>query len=93
MVLPADYNRLSAHERRIAREQYAHEQGNLCAHCGVSLSGPPRVDIRKLWVDLSLFPQNFLVHPVHLHHNHKTGMTIGAVHARCNAVLFQYKGE
>lgn len=32
-------------------------------------------------------------YPVHLHHDHKTGLTIGAVHAKCNAVLWQYYGE
>jgi hypothetical protein len=28
-----------------------------------------------------------------LHHCHQTGLTIGAVHAKCNAVLWQYHGE
>jgi hypothetical protein len=42
---------------------------------------------------LSLFPKNFLKWPVHLHHSHDTGMTIGAVHSYCNAVLWQYHNE
>lgn len=34
-----------------------------------------------------------LRYPVHLQHNHDTGMTEGAVHARCNAVMWQYLGR
>ena len=40
-----------------------------------------------------LFPAFFLSHPIHLQHNHETNMTEGAVHARCNAVLWQYEGR
>jgi hypothetical protein len=40
-----------------------------------------------------LFPPNFLKYPVHLQHNHDTDMTEGAVHARCNAVMWQYHGR
>ena len=45
------------------------------------------------WIDEELVPENFFKYPVHLHHSHYTGMTIGAVHANCNAVLWQYHGE
>ena len=40
-----------------------------------------------------LFPPNFLKYKVHLQHNHSTGMTEGAVHALCNAVMWQYEGR
>jgi hypothetical protein len=40
-----------------------------------------------------LFPELFLKYPVHLHHSHVTGLTIGAVHAYCNAVLWVYHDE
>jgi hypothetical protein len=30
---------------------------------------------------------------IHLQHCHKTNMTEGAVHAYCNAVLWQYEGK
>ena len=36
---------------------------------------------------------NFFKWPVHLHHCHDTGMTTGAVHCYCNAVLWQYPGK
>jgi hypothetical protein len=42
---------------------------------------------------ISQFIKQILEDSVHLHHSHETGMTIGAVHARCNAVLWQYHGE
>ena len=46
--------------------------------------------MRDREVDESMFPPNFFDHPVHLHHDKTTGMTVGAVHAYCNAVSFQY---
>jgi hypothetical protein len=66
-------------------------------HCGRSLKGPstydPSVNDKAPKIDASLFPPTMFKYPVHLHHNHVTGMTIGAVHALCNAVLWQYLGE
>jgi len=55
--------------------------------------GPPEFLSLEKRIDWDLFPPGFLKNPVHLHHNHDTGMTIGAVHAYCNAVLWQYYGE
>ena len=39
------------------------------------------------------FPPGFLNHPIHLQHDHDTGLTEGAVHSYCNAVLWQYHGK
>ncbi len=36
------------------------------------------------------FPKGMLDHPVHLHHNHETGLTIGAIHVYCNIISFVY---
>lgn len=36
------------------------------------------------------FPKGMLDYPVHLHHDHKTGMTIGAIHSYCNIISFVY---
>jgi hypothetical protein len=49
--------------------------------------------VQEIWVDLKLFPRGFLSNPVHLHHCHTTGLTIGAVHSRCNAILWQHHGQ
>ena len=91
--LPVDYRGLLPAERREVRMQYVEQQGGMCAHCGEPLSGRPRKDIAAMRVTRRLFPPSFFKWPVHLHHCHKTGMTIGAVHNHCNAVLWQYHGK
>lgn len=90
---PVQYKSLEWQERRRIREAYTEEQEGLCHHCKTPLSGPPRSDIADMPIKLKLFPPNFFKYPVHLHHSHKTGLTIGAIHAQCNAYLWQYKGE
>jgi len=57
------------------------------------LDGPPDESVSELPVHRDLFPVGFFKNPHHLHHNHETGMTIGTVHAYCNAVLWEYHGE
>ncbi len=49
-------------------------------------------DITDKKINWKLFPENFLKYPIHLQHNHDTGMTEGAVHNYCNAVMWQYEG-
>ena len=93
MRLPVDYDALDRTERRAVREEYMRRQGGRCSHCGASLAEPPDKSVRDLPVDASLFPDNFFRWPVHLHHDHDSGMTIGAVHCHCNAVLWQYHNE
>ena len=93
MDLPVNYNKLDWKKRRAVRNAYADIQGGRCHHCKCPLNALPAQEVLEKWVDTSLFPENFFKNPVHLHHNHDTGMTIGTVHARCNAVLWQYFGE
>lgn len=88
--LPVDYTKLTWQERREVREQYIKQQEGLCYHCKTPLKQEPEMDLP---IDLELFPDGFLTHPVHLHHHHITNATLGAVHAYCNAVLWQYHGE
>ena len=91
--LPVNYEELKCKERRMVREEYIKLQKGKCYHCGASLDKNPCSSVRSMKIDKSLFPSNFFKFPVHLHHNHNTGMTIGAVHCYCNAVLWQYHGE
>ena len=93
MKLPVNYNELSISERRAVREEYVRLQSGLCAYCGEPLSGEPREDIRNKEITESLFPPTMFKYPVHLHHDHATGMTLGAVHCYCNAVAWEYDGE
>jgi hypothetical protein len=93
MRLPTEYHNLRPKDRRRARLQYMEEQGNECFYCGESFDGPPLKAVTDLPVLKRLFPPGFFKHPVHLHHDHNTGMTIGAVHNYCNAVMWQYEGQ
>jgi len=92
LKLPVHYDKTHYTIRRFVREQYVEEQDGLCYHCGDPLEGEPSLEVRHLEINSESFPEHSL-HPIHLHHCHKTGLTIGAVHAHCNAVLWQYHGE
>lgn len=93
MKLPIKYSKSHWTVRKEAREQYEVEQGGNCCHCNKPLDGDPSLEVMGKPIKLSLFPASMFNYPVHLHHCHNTDMTIGAVHARCNAYLWQYKGE
>lgn len=89
-MLPCDYTKLTPKQRREARLQYVIDQGGDCYWCNKPLEIEPD-KIKK--INWSFFPPNFLKFPIHLQHCHKTGMTEGAVHAYCNAVMWQYHGR
>lgn len=91
--LPVRYDKLRPYQRREVREQYIKIQNGFCMYCSRPLNDPPAMSVRNQKINWKLFPENFLNHPVHLQHCHKTGMTEGAVHAYCNAVLWQYEGR
>jgi hypothetical protein len=93
MKLPIDYTKAHWSFRKKAREAYVVNQGGKCFHCRNPLDGQPSEAILAKRINLCLFPENFFKFPIHLHHCHNTGMTIGAVHSNCNAVLWQYHGE
>lgn len=91
--LPARYATLTPHLRRLVRARYVREQGGQCYHCKAALTGPPSAEARARSVTPALYPKGFFDYPVHLHHCHKSGFTLGAVHAHCNAVLWEHHGE
>jgi hypothetical protein len=91
--LPVDYTKLHYSERRLVRQQYIQEQDNKCIYCKCSLDEKPPSEVTDKIINWFLFPRGFLDNPIHLQHNHDTGMTEGAVHAYCNAVLWQYEGK
>lgn len=93
ITLPVNYNKLHFTERRRIREEYIRIQEGKCQHCKEPLTGKPSKEVLNKRIKWSLFPEGFFKWPVHLHHCHNTGMTIGAVHNKCNAVLWQYYGE
>lgn len=93
MELPVNYNELDSAMRRKVREEYIRIQGARCSYCGGSLFEEPPEYIKEKPITERLYPPNFFKFPVHLHHDHSTGMTKGAVHCYCNAVLYEYEGE
>lgn len=90
MNLPANYGALEPHQRRLVREEYVRLQNGACWFCGHPLSGKSPYELNRTEIAWHRFPPKFLRWPVHLHHDHGTGMTAGAVHAYCNAVSFHY---
>ena len=93
MKLPVNYDKLTWQQRREVRLEYVRQQKNKCWYCARSLDGDPPFFIKNKPLTLYRFPEGFLDRPIHLHHDHKTGMTLGAVHAICNGHLFEYYGE
>jgi hypothetical protein len=91
--LPVNYEKTHFSKRRLVREEYIKIQGGKCYHCKSSLHEKPPMNIVMKRINKKLFPSGFFSNPVHLHHSHDTGMTIGAVHGYCNAILWQYHGE
>lgn len=94
--IPALYSRLGASRRAAVRDRYVEVQHGLCYHCLRPLDGQPASEVLAKKVNWNAFPgrqEGFLRYPVHLHHDHRTDLTIGAVHAYCNAVLWQFYGE
>ncbi len=93
MKLPVNYNNLCYKDKREVREEYIKLQDGLCYYCGNLLDGPPENMVAAKKVTRELFPEGFFEWPVHLHHDHVTGMTQGAVHNYCNAVLWEYENK
>lgn len=91
--VPVNYSEITRDERRLVREEYVRLQGGKCFYCKETLSDDPPKRITSKKIDWTLFPENFLRYPVHLQHDHDTDMTEGAVHAYCNAVMWQYDGR
>ena len=93
LELPVDYNKLGPEQRYELRQEYTHRQSGMCYYCHSPLHNPPPADVMEKQITPHLYPDGFFTRPEHLHHDHDTGMTIGAVHARCNAILWEYENE
>ena len=93
MQLPINYDNSHWTVRKEAREQYQKEQNNKCWYCEEDLFEEPKSKKANRSINLKLFPSGMFNYPIHLHHDRKMGMTIGAVHCKCNAILWQYHGE
>lgn len=92
-ILPTKYNLLTAKQKAEVRNQYVIQQQRKCYFCKESLDEKPPLRITSKPIHWNLFPPGFLKNPIHLQHNHATGMTEGAVHSYCNAVMWQYHAK
>jgi hypothetical protein len=90
IALPTIYENLNTIQKRAVREKYIKLQHYECFFCGSSLYQDAPKELRELPIDWELFPDGFLNYPVHLQHNHTTGLTEGAVHSFCNAFMWNY---
>lgn len=93
MELPVYYDSIPRNERWKVRNEYVKQQKGRCYYCDCPLDGQPDKAVTSKKITERLFPPGFFDHPVHLHHDHNTGLTLGAVHNYCNAVLWEYYGE
>ena len=92
MKLPVDYRALDWQKGDNARvrNEYVKLQEGKCYWCRCPLDSDPPKSVTNREINWDLFPKGFLNAPIHLQHCHKTHMTEGAVHALCNAVMWQY---
>jgi hypothetical protein len=93
MKLPTNYDNLTPAQRAQVRLAYVAQQGGKCAHCKEPLAEEPSMEVRSYPMDEASFPPGFMNYRIHLHHDHTTGLTVGAVHARCNAYLKRYLNQ
>jgi len=104
MIEHVKYASLSAQQKADKRREYAVHQEGRCL-CGNPLIGPARQDILDFlgnapdgYLD-RCFPggwKAFIANPIHLDHDHATGLTRAVLHAECNAyewLLEQWEKE
>lgn len=90
MELPVMYHDLEPADKILVRNSYINIQKGKCWYCNCDLNGPPPKNLTDKYINWNMFPPKFLKNPIHLQHDHKTGLTEGAVHAFCNAYLWHY---
>lgn len=95
LKLPVRYSKCTPRQRALVRQKYVTQQSGKCWYwkCNQPLTGPPSDKVQKMKVTPYLYPKGFFDNPIHLQHNHVTDLTEGAVHAKCNACLWEYEGR
>ena len=76
LPLPVQYDSLTPRQKTRVRDEYCRIQKGKCWYC--------RRSLRR-----NMYP---VKHPIHLHHSHEDGLTLGAVHEYCNMMLYM-RGE
>jgi transposase-like protein len=89
-TLVQKYDDLNWKQRLKLRDRYVEHFHGVCMYCHEQLDSEPASIVRDstdeiAWDVSPGFKEGFLKNPVHLHHDHNTGLTLGPVHALCNA--------
>lgn len=87
---PQRYRDLNISQKQELRDQYVDYFRGRCVYCDRQLDDEPHKFVCQSadeieWDALPGGKEGFLKNPVHLHHDHETGLTLGPVHAQCNA--------
>ncbi len=77
-------------KKRELRDEYTRSFGGRCLYCFEKLDDEPNSFVRDSaddieWDDSPGRKEGFLKNPIHLHHDHETGLTLASIHALCNA--------
>lgn len=87
------YSKLTPQERRKVREELMAKQEQLCWYCHKPFWMTPPSHIENYEYNMRVFPPTMFKYPVHSHHDHETDVCIGAVHAKCNAYMWETEGK
>lgn len=84
LELPTKYSSLTGERKSAVKEAYICLQRDRCWLCGDDLYDPPKFLVENPNY-MPLCGNQLAEHsPLHLHHDHKTGLTLGVTHAECN---------
>ena len=92
---PQRYRDLNTNQRRKLLDEYVEHFRGRCLYCHLKLDGKPSRIVRDSadeieWDNLPGGKEGFLKNPVHLHHDHETGLTLAPIHALCNAHSWEF---
>lgn len=86
LELPTKYSSLSGERLAVVKEAYICLQRERCWLCGGNLYELPNHVVDNPNLIGLCSSQLAEQHPLHLHHNHDTGLTLGVAHAECNII-------
>lgn len=105
LTLPMPYDELRRNwrKKRFVRDAYRAFQDDACCICGGLLApygDAPKKTRENLEILEAVIGKGEAINlsklqrwPTHLHHNHETGLTVGAAHGACNIWLWISEGK
>lgn len=86
LELPTKYSSLSGERLSAVKDAYICLQRERCWLCGDNLYELPKYIVDNPNYMGLCYNQLAEQTPLHLHHNHDTGLTLGVAHAECNII-------